>query len=72
MKIAFLIALLMMFANSLEAQTDKFAAFRETFRKEAADSGIAGGSFIFLKDGKTIAEEHYGLANIEKKQPANA
>ena len=72
MKIAFLIALLMMFANSPEAQTDKFAAFRETFRKEAADSGIAGGSFVFLKDGKMLAEEHYGLANIEKKQQVNA
>ena len=72
MKIAFLIALLMMLANFLEAQPDKFAAFRETFRREAADSGIAGGSSVFLKDGKTLAEEHYGLANVEKKQAVNA
>ena len=72
MKIALLIALFTMLAGVTEAQTDKLAAFRETFRKEAADSGIAGGSFLFLKDGKTLAEEHYGLANIETKKPVNA
>jgi CubicO group peptidase (beta-lactamase class C family) len=72
MKTAFLIALFMMLAGTLDAQTDKLAAFRETFRKEIADTGIAGGSFVFISDGKTLAEEHVGLANIEKKQSANA
>jgi CubicO group peptidase (beta-lactamase class C family) len=72
MKIAFLIALFMMLAGMIEAQSDKLATFRETFRKEIADTGIAGGSFVFIRDGKTLAEEHLGLANIEKKQPANA
>ena len=72
MKIAFLIALFMTLAGMIEAQSDKLAAFRETFRKEIADTGIAGGSFVFVRDGKTIAEEHYGLANVEKKQPTNA
>jgi CubicO group peptidase (beta-lactamase class C family) len=72
MKIIYLIVLIMMLAGMIEAQSDKLAAFRETFRKEIADMGIAGGSFVFIRDGKTLAEEHYGLANVEKKQRANA
>ncbi len=56
----------------IQAQPDKFASFRETYRKELTDAGIVGSSFVFMKDGKTVAEEHYGSANLEKKQPANA
>ena len=72
MKIIYLIVLIMMPAGMIEAQSDKLAAFRETFRKEIADTGIAGGSFVFIRDGKMLAEEHHGLANVEKKQPTNA
>jgi CubicO group peptidase (beta-lactamase class C family) len=36
------------------------------------DAGIVGGSFVFIKDGKTVSEEHYGAANLEKKQAVNA
>ena len=72
MKIIYLITLFTMLAGMTEAQTDKLSAFRGTFRKEITDAGIAGGSFVFVKDGKMIAEEHHGLANIEKKQAVNA
>ena len=54
------------------AQTDKFSAFNEVFKRELAGAGIAGGSFVFVKDGKLIAERHFGFANLEKKQPVNA
>lgn len=54
------------------AQTDKFAEFRETFRKELAAAGVAGGSFVFIRDGKQLADEHFGLANIEKQQQVDA
>jgi len=56
----------------MQAQTDKFGNFRETFRNEVKGAGIVGGSFVFLKDGKTVAEEHYGSANLEKKQTVKA
>jgi CubicO group peptidase (beta-lactamase class C family) len=72
MKIIYLIVLFTMLAGTLDAQTDKLAAFRETFRKEISDSGIAGGSFVFVRDAKMLAEEHVGLANVEKKQSVNA
>ena len=72
MKFIYLFVLLMMPAGMMEAQSDKLATFRETFRKEIADTGIAGGSFVFVRDGKMLAEEHVGLANIEKKQPVSA
>jgi CubicO group peptidase (beta-lactamase class C family) len=71
MKLLFALALLLI-TVTMQAQTDKFGSFRETFRKEAKDSGIVGGSFVFLKDGKTASEEHYGSANLEKKQAVNA
>jgi CubicO group peptidase (beta-lactamase class C family) len=51
---------------------DKFANFREMYRKELADAGIVGSSFVFVKDGKRLAEEHFGSANLEKHQPVNA
>jgi CubicO group peptidase (beta-lactamase class C family) len=61
-----------MIAAPMHAQTDKYTGFREAFRKELAGSGIVGGSFVFLKDDKIAAGEHYGLANIEKNQKVDA
>lgn len=64
------------FAIVMNAQTAgteaKFAEFKKAFRKELTDAGIVGGSFVFLKDGKIVSDEHFGLANLEKKQPVNA
>ena len=62
-----LIAILI-FTLQMTAQSDKFAAFRQTYLKELKEGGIVGSSFVFLKDNKKIAEEYYGLANIEKNQ----
>ena len=71
MKLLFALAFLLITAT-MQAQTDKFGSFRETFRKEVKDAGIVGGSFVFLKDGKTMSEEHYGSANLEKNRAVNA
>lgn len=72
-----LTAILLLFAIMLStvatnAQTDKFSKFRDIYLKEVKDAGMVGSSFLFLKDGKTVAEYHYGSANLEKKQPADA
>jgi CubicO group peptidase (beta-lactamase class C family) len=45
---------------------------RETFRSELKTAGIVGGSFVMIRNGKVAIEEHYGLANAEKEQAANA
>jgi CubicO group peptidase (beta-lactamase class C family) len=59
--------------NAQTAGTDaKFARFREAYRKELTAAGIVGSSFVFLKDGKIVLEDHFGSANLEKKQPVNA
>ena len=55
-----------------QAQSNKYTAFRETFRNELDRAGIAGGSFAFLSDNNVILEDHYGLSNIEKKQKVDA
>ncbi len=66
-------ALIILFSMAIvHAQPDKFANFGETYRKELSDAGIVGSSFVFVKDGKTLAEEHFGSANLETKQAANA
>ena len=62
----------MIVSNATSAQAGSFDLFKERFRTEARDAGIVGGSFVFLKGGRIAAEEHYGLANIEKKQAVNA
>lgn len=60
----------------MSAQTPKtsgrYSAFIETFRKESNDAGVVGSSFVFLKNNEVVAEEHRGLANLEKKQAVNA
>lgn len=56
----------------MNAQSDRFAAFRETYLKELKEAGIVGSSFVFLKGNRKIAEEFYGLANIEKNQPVDS
>lgn len=59
---------ILIFTFQMTAQSDKFAAFRQTYLKELKEAGIVGSSFVFLKDNRKIAEEYYGLANIEKNQ----
>ena len=71
MKLVQVTLLVILSVTFMQAQTDKFAAFRETYKKELTDAGIVGSSFVFVKDGKVIVEEHFGLANEEKKQAVN-
>jgi CubicO group peptidase (beta-lactamase class C family) len=68
-----LLVLLMLFMTTVtQAQTDKFKTFRDTYLKELREAGIVGSSFVFLKDGRKTLEEHYGSANLEKKQTVDA
>ncbi|NOT48724.1 MAG: beta-lactamase family protein [Acidobacteria bacterium] len=69
-----LLLLALIAVMNAQAQTDdaKFGKFKETYRKELADAGIVGSSFVFLKDNKVLFEDHVGSANLEKKQSVNA
>jgi CubicO group peptidase (beta-lactamase class C family) len=58
----------MLFTANTTAQPSQFI---ETFRRECKDAGIVGASFVLMKDGKMIASDHYGFANLEKNQPVN-
>src|SRR5688572_29260813 len=55
----------------MNAQNDKLAAFRSRFVKESKEAGIVGVSFVFIKNDKAIASEHYGSANLAKNQPVD-
>jgi CubicO group peptidase (beta-lactamase class C family) len=68
---AFPLLLTLLFISSTCAQTDKLKQFRSAYLSEAREAGIVGSSFVFLKDGKIVLEEHHGFANLEKKQPVD-
>lgn len=61
-----------LFASTMNAQSDKFSEnykkFKTVYEQELKQSGIVGGSFVFLKDNKILAQEFYGAANLEKNQ----
>lgn len=67
----FFTSLIAINAQSTVTET-KFTKFKDAYLKEVTDAGIVGSSFVFIKDGKTVSEVHYGSANLEKKQPVNA
>ncbi len=66
------LAIVLISSSFMNAQPDKFTKFRATYLKEIKEAGIVGSGFVFLKDGHVLAEEHYGSANLEKKQPVHA
>lgn len=63
-------------ANVMNAQTittdAKFSKFKETFRSELSEAGIVGSSFVFIRENKTVAEDHYGVANVETNRRVDA
>lgn len=65
----FSIALLSVNIPAQETRSvDRYAAYAADFEKECRDAGIVGGSFIFLKDGKILAEKHYGVMEAGKNE----
>lgn len=68
----FFLALTAVMNAQTQTNDAKFAKFKETYRKELSDAGIVGSSFVFLKDNKIVFEDHFGSANLEKKQTVNA
>jgi CubicO group peptidase (beta-lactamase class C family) len=67
----FPLVLTLLIVSSMNAQTDKLKQFRSLYLSEVAAAGIVGSSFVFVKDGRVTDEVHYGLANLEKKQPVD-
>ena len=57
---------------TMSAQTaktsDDLKILKVLFEQELKQSGIVGGSFVFLRDNNIIAEDYYGSANLAKNQ----
>lgn len=66
--LVFIVLMLATITNAQSSGTDKFKTFNESYLKEMQAAGVVGSSFVFVKDNKTLAEVHYGLANLEKNQ----
>lgn len=62
---------ILLFVMVIQAQTDKFANFGPTFEKELATAGVVGASFAFVKENRTVLEEHFGMSNAETSQAAD-
>ena len=58
-------------AAAMNAQDAKVKDFKAVYEKELRDAGVVGSSFVFLKDGKLVAEYRYGTANLAKNQPVD-
>lgn len=50
---------------------DGFKNFKTLYEQELKQNGIVGSSFVFLRDNKVVAEDYFGLANLEKNQPVD-
>lgn len=70
-KTALLFALFVVNMNAQTETSSAYSKFRNLFKQESKQAGIVGGSFVFLKDGKIAAQEHYGSANLQKNQPVD-
>jgi CubicO group peptidase (beta-lactamase class C family) len=57
---------------TMGAQTvDNFKSFKLLYEQELKAAGVAGSSFVFVRDNKVVAEYYYGSANLEKNQPVD-
>jgi CubicO group peptidase (beta-lactamase class C family) len=59
------------FAGVMHGQTETGAEFEKTFKKECADAGIIGATFVLMRDNKLERRTFYGSANLAKKQPVD-
>ena len=58
-------------AQSLKT-TRQASDFIESFETECKNAGIVGSSFVFVRDGRIVAADHFGFANIDTKKLVNA
>jgi len=70
--IIFIFVVFNLFMTTINAQTQEFSdtykQFKALYERELKQNGIVGSSFVFLRDNKTLAQEFYGAANLEKNQ----
>ncbi|MDQ8755727.1 serine hydrolase domain-containing protein [Sphingosinicella sp. LHD-64] len=48
------------------------AEFRQLHRAEVRRANIAGSSFTFVRDGRTVAADHFGLQDVDANVPVDA
>jgi CubicO group peptidase (beta-lactamase class C family) len=71
--VCFASLILLLNVITMDAQTgvgfpSAYKKFHAFYLDELKKAGIVGSSFVFVKGGKVLAEDHIGLANIGKNQ----
>src|SRR5689334_10163968 len=69
----FVVMLLFAMAQTTTSQTasQRYSHFAELFRGQCKEDGVVGASFMFIKDNKVVASEHYGVLNAATDQPTD-
>jgi CubicO group peptidase (beta-lactamase class C family) len=68
---ALLLTFLLMDNAAGQNSAKPYAPFIETFRRECKENGVVGASFVFLKDNKIAASDHYGSLDAATNQPTD-
>lgn len=56
---------------SVIVKTQTLNDLERVYKKELADAGIVGSTFVFMKDNKVERSIFYGSANLSKNQPVD-
>ncbi|HTH50769.1 MAG TPA: serine hydrolase domain-containing protein [Pyrinomonadaceae bacterium] len=67
-----IVAMLSTIMNIRGQMDDRLNEFKTLYETELKQAGVVGSGFVFVKDGGTLADYRYGLANIAKNQPVDA
>ncbi len=59
-------------ANGIGQVNDKVKTFKALYEDELQKAGVVGSGFVFVRNGVTIADSRYGLADAAKDQPVDA
>ena len=51
---------------------DQVKAFKTLYEDELRQAGVVGSGFVFMRNGTTLADYRYGMANVANDQPVDA
>ena len=73
MKRLWLVVMVVSMVTSVIGQVDeRVKAFKTLYENELRQAGVVGSGFVFIRNGVTIADYHYGLSDTATNQAVDA